>query len=372
MNKPTILAVDDTPENLDVIKGILVPTYRVKSALNGKTAIQIAQATPPNLILLDIMMPEMDGLEVCRQLKASDTTKEIPIIFVTAMDDEQDELHGFALGGVDYVRKPLSPLILQARVGAHIALQQARHELRIKNELLLQERETVENIVIKMRKDAYFDTSHLRFSIEPLEKTNGDVLFSACRADGGQHILLGDFTGHGLSAAIGGPLAAAFFYSRTRDGMNAEVILQEINDVLQKQLPANMFMAAAMVEVSPERDCFRYWNAGLPDLIFFPGDNREPRHLISQYLPLGIRNALPLTTGEWIPWHEQSRLYLYSDGLIEARNEHKEMFGYPRLLELLRQIFLEGSSLDQVVKMIRDYGNGPERLDDMTIAELRR
>jgi len=121
--KQTILAVDDAPENIDVLRGILADDYKVKVATNGEKALKIAFSdTPPDLVLLDIMMPEMDGYEVCRQLKADPRTKKIPVIFVTARGEIEDEAHGFELGAVDYITKPVSPPIVHARVEAQLAL----------------------------------------------------------------------------------------------------------------------------------------------------------------------------------------------------------------------------------------------------------
>jgi len=123
LSKQTILAVDDAPENIDVLRGILANDYRVKVAINGEKALKIAFSdTPPDLILLDIMMPGMDGYEVCRRLKTDPRTKNIPVIFVTAKGEVDDEAHGFELGAVDYITKPVSPPIVHARVQAQLAL----------------------------------------------------------------------------------------------------------------------------------------------------------------------------------------------------------------------------------------------------------
>ncbi len=119
----TILVVDDAPENIDVLVGILGHQYRVKIALNGEKALQIAASPePPDLILLDIMMPGMDGLEVCRRLKAASGTIGIPVIFVTAKGEMDDESRGFEAGAVDYITKPVNPLLVIARVKTHLAL----------------------------------------------------------------------------------------------------------------------------------------------------------------------------------------------------------------------------------------------------------
>lgn len=128
--KPTILVVDDVPENIDVLGGILKSEYRVKAATDGERALRIAMSDPPpDLILLDIMMPGMDGFEVCRQLKVSAWTRNIPVIFVTALHELPDETKGFASGAVDYIIKPIRPGVVMARVKTHLALYDRNREL---------------------------------------------------------------------------------------------------------------------------------------------------------------------------------------------------------------------------------------------------
>jgi len=123
LEKQVILVVDDVPANIDVLSEILRPIYQVKVVTNGVMALKIAMGPkPPDLILLDIMMPGMDGYEVCRQLKASPATCHIPVIFVSAMDEVKDETKGFELGAVDYITKPVSPPIVKARVKTQLAL----------------------------------------------------------------------------------------------------------------------------------------------------------------------------------------------------------------------------------------------------------
>ena len=115
--KAVILAVDDTPENLDTVKSILVPDYIVKAAINGMVALKIAGRKPPDLILLDIMMPGMDGYEVCRQLKSDSSTAHIPVIFLSGDQDSSSKAKGLELGAADFVTKPIDPVILKASIG---------------------------------------------------------------------------------------------------------------------------------------------------------------------------------------------------------------------------------------------------------------
>lgn len=133
----TILVVDDTPENIDVLKAILSPEYAIKVATSGGLALRLAQMAPkPDLVLLDVVMPEMDGYEVCRHLKGSDDTSAIPIIFITAKGEAEDVALGFALGGADYITKPISAPIVLARVRTHLML----HDERLHLEGLVRER----------------------------------------------------------------------------------------------------------------------------------------------------------------------------------------------------------------------------------------
>jgi adenylate cyclase len=128
LTKKTILAVDDAREILAAVRGILAPTHTIKAVRDGEMALKIVEKQKPDLILLDILMPKMDGYEVCRRLKENPETRDIPVIFLTAQDQTTDEAKGFELGAADYIHKPFSPSILKARVGTHLAL---RHHMQV-------------------------------------------------------------------------------------------------------------------------------------------------------------------------------------------------------------------------------------------------
>jgi putative two-component system response regulator len=136
MNSPqaTILVVDDTPENLELMSGLLKDQYRVRVANNGERALRLAAADPaPDLVLLDVMMPGIDGYEVCRRLKADPATAGTPVIFLTAKAEIEDERQGLSLGAVDYITKPISPPIVLARIKTHLTLKAAADRLRNQN-----------------------------------------------------------------------------------------------------------------------------------------------------------------------------------------------------------------------------------------------
>ena len=130
-SRPMVLVVDDSPDGLQILNEILKRQYDVRLARSGEQALQAAQQNPrPDAILLDIMMPGMDGYEVCARLKASNATKDIPVIFLTAKADIDDAQRGFDLGGADYITKPILPPVVLARISTHIALKQAREFIK--------------------------------------------------------------------------------------------------------------------------------------------------------------------------------------------------------------------------------------------------
>lgn len=150
--RSTVLIVDDTPENLTILGETLRPHYRVRAAISGERALHaVTIGTLPDVILLDVMMPDMDGYQVLQALKADAATRDIPVIFVTAMDSVEGETHGLALGAVDYITKPFNPDIVLARVRTHIELAKARERLHDENAWLEREvaRRTNENALIR-------------------------------------------------------------------------------------------------------------------------------------------------------------------------------------------------------------------------------
>jgi len=156
--RPTVLVVDDTPENIHVLSGVLQDEYSVRVATSGERALTAARTDPqPDLILLDVKMPVMDGYEVCRRLKNDYQTQRIPVIFVTGMGEAEDEARGFELGAVDYIVKPVSPAIVRARVRTHIQLyDQKRHLLELVQQRTRELEDTRLQIIRRLGRAAEF------------------------------------------------------------------------------------------------------------------------------------------------------------------------------------------------------------------------
>jgi len=371
-NKPTILIVDDAPENIDILKRALLGDYLVRAAPNGQIALKAAQIRPyPNLALLDIVMPGMDGYEVCRQLKANAITKDIPVIFVTAKSEENDEIEGLKLGAVDYITKPYSIPIVQARIKTHLTLQSTKQKLDEHNQFLLHERELIEAIILKMRKADTFDERYLRYIISPVEKTAGDMLISIFTPDGRQLVFLGDFTGHGLPAAIGGPLVIYILHELARRGASGEQILAEINDQLCARLPVGIFLAATLVELSPERTQATLWNAGLPDALSIR-NGLIHGHFPSGMLPLGISKKLDVAGAAIaMSLEDNDHLYIFSDGIIETKGSNAEMFGMDRLERFLKKVATGECALDNLMALLNEHVESSSHNDDITLVEVK-
>ncbi|MBF0401380.1 MAG: hybrid sensor histidine kinase/response regulator [Magnetococcales bacterium] len=150
---PRVLIVDDVPANIKVLLPTLQPDFDVSIATNGQQALQLAKSQQPDLILLDIIMPDMDGYEVCRHLKADEQTRDIPVIFITAKDDESDEMTGLELGAVDYITKPFSVAIVHARTKTHLGLKKAREKIEKQNKALIEANSLREEVNRILRHD---------------------------------------------------------------------------------------------------------------------------------------------------------------------------------------------------------------------------
>lgn len=182
--KATILVVDDTPDNLALMHNLLKGDYHVKVAGSGEKALKIAASnSPPDMILLDIMMPNMDGYEVCRRLKRDPWTMDIPVIFITAKTDEEDEKKGLELGAIDYITKPISPPIVMARVKNHLALQErsSREEVETRRNLLKQ---SLERLLMQLEQKLPEECAMATVTVDPEKlKVVCDKLESLLTAD---------------------------------------------------------------------------------------------------------------------------------------------------------------------------------------------
>lgn len=249
-------------------------------------------------------------------------------------------------------------------------LLQKLSALKGQNSSLTEERVLIESVLTNIRAAEDFDDRGIDYLLESVENTAGDILLAARRPDGVRHYLIGDFTGHGLTSAMASPTVADIFYSMTKKGMDPPSILRETNVKLCSKLPANIFLAAAFIEVN-EKDCeLRVWNAGLPDQLVLR-DHGPWQRLASDALPLGI-------VEDWMPEEVVEldiqmgdTIYAFSDGVIEVSKDNGELFGIDRLEMELCRISHEQRPLSSLLGTLASFGGKPKHGDDISLLEIR-
>lgn len=367
----TVLVVDDSPPVLALVDDSLRADYQVRAATSGSAALALLERDHAvDLILLDVMMPDMDGFETCQRIKADARWRDIPIIFLTALSGNGDEVHGLRLGAVDYIAKPVVPITLRARVRTHMELCRVRRELERSNARLQAERELIEAMTLRMRADPDFDARHLRCLMQPMERTSGDICLAAFCPDGRQMVLVGDFTGHGLVAAIGGGGARQVFHAACARNATLETLARELNAWLYQTLLQSQFMAAIMVEVSAGRDHVRLWGGGMCEPLYADRHghvqpialNGFPLGLLPQIELDGEVRSLSVLPGE--------RLLLYSDGCVEAVDLGGQMYGTDRLLRRYGELPAGEALLQSLLADVEDFASGQPQRDDFVLLEI--
>ncbi len=380
MSKSRILVVDDTPANIKILADLLRRDYLLSVATCGEDAIEIAGSEDrPDLILLDIMMPEMDGYEVCQRLKADPRTAEIPVIFVTAMTEVDDETKGFALGAVDYITKPIRPPIVQARVAAQLELSLARKTLAAQNQILHESLAMAAQVQRSLLPKAPPRLPGLEVAgrMIPCDAVGGDYLDFLPPDDfagRGFGVAVGDVAGHGPAAALLMTAARACLRMRgARPGDLSEVV-NDINRHLATDLgDVERFMTFCLVEC--DGDTLRWVSAGHePPLLVDPASGTTV-DLEGGGPVLGIDPDLTYDSYS-TPFAPGQVVALCTDGITEAWNPDDQQFGRERLRQSLLAHASQGLDATALLKAVmRDVfefrGDEPQR-DDITLVILRR
>ncbi len=374
-----ILIADDDRINRMALNTMLKKDgHIVYIATNGQEAVTLFEQHQPDLVLMDVMMPDMDGYEATSRIKALTGERFVPVIFLTAMTDTQALVHCVECGGDDFLPKPYNHAILKARIVAlerirqlYTTLQTQKDALASHHRRLQREYEVAEKLCSMIVHPGCLDAPHLKYLLSPMAIFNGDLLLAARTPAGGLHIMLGDFTGHGLPAAVGAMPVADLFYAMTAKGYAISDIVAEANQKLKAILPTGVFCAAALLDLDATYNQLTVWNGGLPDVLVRQPSGGPLRRLRSQHLPLGVvDNARLDRSVEVLDLMPGERVYAYTDGVIEASAPNGEMFSQPRLEVYLTQ----DCAPEQVFETICDgliafRADGPQR-DDLTLIEI--
>lgn len=370
--KMNVLVVDDTQINVTLLSHLIAKLDGCESVgfTDPIEGLAWCAAHSPDLVLLDYMMPGIDGIEFLRRFREIPGRADIPVLIVTANDQIEVRHRALEAGANDFLTKPVDKAEFTSRVRNMLALRASRRRLEQQNLILSDEKELLEDIVTRMRSSSPFDARGLRHVQRSLERTAGDLVLSARCPDGTHHVLVGDFSGHGLTAAFGAPLVSWIFYHLTAEGRDLGHILEELNGTLSRQLPTQIYMAAGALELASGGDLARLWNFGLPPLLCL-GEAHEPLRVKSNGLPLGIVESADCATPHAeIDFAPDARIYQYTDGLTEAESADGEQYGQARLEELLTSIHREQLPLEAVWAELDAYCGGRGLSDDAVLVEV--
>jgi two-component system, HptB-dependent secretion and biofilm response regulator len=349
--------------------------HRVLTASNGLEALALFQQERPHLVLMDALMPVMDGFEAARRIKQLAGEELVPIIFLTSLSEGEALVRCLEAGGDDFLAKPYNRIILEAKIKAMDRLRrlqdtvlQQRDLIAKHNEHLLNEQRVAKAVFDKVAHSGCLNAPNIRYLQSPYAVFNGDLLLAAYKPSGGMHVLLGDFTGHGLPAAIGAMPLAEVFYGMTAKGYSLADILREINAKLRHILPRGVFCCATLLNLSFQRQEVEVWNGGLPEGYLLRHDGQRSA-LVSRHLPLGVLEPERFNDScEVYSLAVGDRIFLLSDGVLEACNGQQELFGEARLLQVLNSNQMPGRLFDEVQQALKQFSGQPQ--DDVSLVEV--
>jgi CheY-like chemotaxis protein len=339
-------------------------------AVDGEQAIQLFIEKKPDMVLLDVMMPVLDGIDTARRMRELAGKELVPIIFLTSLHDAKDLAACLDAGGDDFLSKPYNPVILKAKLNAFTRMRRLHTEVSAQREFLLQEQRMAKSIFDNIVHHGALNAPNIRYQISPMSVFNGDVLVAAQQPTGDILVLLGDFTGHGLPAAIGTLPLSEIFHGMAMKGFALEYIMREINSKLKNVLPLGVFCCATAVSLNFRNRCIEAWAGGLPAGAIFNRRTGQLREITSTHLPLGILSAQEFKYEPCLfDMDKDDLIYLWSDGLLETASPDGELFGEQRL----REVFARSRDkvmFEELLRAVGDFSEDSEQLDDHTLIEI--
>ncbi len=375
-----VLIVDDEQANRLILQAMLKKSgHEVVEACNGQEAVELFDEHHPELVLMDVMMPVMDGYDATRAIKDKSVKHFTPVIFLTAITDEDALVKCVESGGDDFLTKPYNRTILQAKIAAMERIRLLNHTITKQNQELGEyhkyiqhEQEVAEKIFSKLMQQGETDLPMVNIFRESAATFNGDICLVTRQPSGVIYLLVGDFTGHGLAAALGALPATQIFYAMSNKGFSIDEIIIEINQRLKSLLPTGMFLAASVLQLDPSTSTASIWHGGLPDIIMVSGQDRSMTKLSSKHLPLGVVDKSSLHfQPEHIKLSDNDRIIIYSDGLIETFNKKGEIFGMERLERVISEAGdTDNSYIDIIISDLEDFRKDVMSHDDVSVVEF--
>ncbi|NQZ08032.1 MAG: fused response regulator/phosphatase [Algicola sp.] len=372
-----VLVVDDQELNRVLLQFLLQDEgYEVVIATNGEEALERFDDNEIDLVLLDVVMPVMDGFATAPLLKEKAGELYLPIIFITALDDQASLKRCLEVGGDDFLNKPFDKVILSAKIRAHARIRalalktlEQKKQLEYHQNQINREHEIVDHVFKNALMDNYQDKEVVDFYMSPHSMFNGDVLLIATNPVGGIYVLMGDFTGHGLSAAIGALPLSKTFYSMAKKGLSVGDMAAELNNQLLQLLPDDMFCAATILEMNSSGKSISLWIGGMPDTFLVKPDGTLNKIINSQHMALGVLEADEFeTTVLNIETNPGDRVVLYTDGIIESVNLEGEMYSETRFEDFFQAD--KDTSIETLINELIAFRGEAEQNDDISMAYL--
>lgn len=333
----TILVVDDTATNRQILAAFLKKLgFSVIMAEDGAQAVEKFTHENPDIILMDVMMPIMDGYEATRRIKAAAGERWVPVIFLSALDKEENLVAGLDAGGDDYLHKPVNFVILDAKLRSIVRTLDLQKRLDANSQHLQEyhdaqeaENALAQDIVNRQMLRTGLRDPKVQHWLTPAANFSGDIVAATRAPDGALYVLLADATGHGLGAAICTLPVLAVFYSLAETGVPLAHIISEVNRQLLATMPVGRFVAASLLRVDRATGVAEVWIGGTPDVLVLNEQGRVVRSVAASHLPLGVAefDAAELKS-EQIAIGSDSQFVLFSDGLLEATNVEGAQFGF--------------------------------------------
>lgn len=370
-----ILVVDDLPTNrLKLSLGLRQHGHTVKEAENGRQALTMLRAEPFDLVLLDIVMPEMDGYEVLAQMKEDRALREVPVIVISAQDELESVVRGIELGAEDYLPKSFHPVLLKARIDACLEKKYLRdkEQERIDRDLSLAREIQVGALPREVPELAGYEIAAWS---RPAEKTGGDIYDLIPLENHRMALLLADATGHGIGPALSVTRMQAMFRMGLLLGFDPGKVMSRINTQLKQDLPPNHFITAfgGILDGSAHRIYYHSW--GQAPLLHYDAALDRIQWLEASALPMGILEDVPIAAPVSREMRPGDLFAVISDGFFEYQNRAGEPFGNERIGAWVRTVHRSGvnqSTIESLAERTLDFAAGAPQEDDMTVILIRR
>jgi sigma-B regulation protein RsbU (phosphoserine phosphatase) len=367
-----VLLVDDAKANLDILVEGLKSDHKLSLALNGEMALQVAARTPPDLVLLDIVMPGLDGYEVCRRLRQMPETAEVPIMFLSSLEEVQNKTRGFEAGANDYLTKPFEMLevkvrvrsLLKAKAYADAVKEKIAYDLRIAREIQMG---ILPTDVAAVTEGTGLEAHAI---LHPAQAVGGDLYEVLRTPDGNLVAVMGDVSGKGIPAALFMAVTTTLVRALAPDSRTPAEILRRVSDALASQNPRNMFVTILCAIYDVRTGRLDYASAGHPPPVLIRKGKAE-------FLPLepdmaaGIMAGLSAPT-QSVQLQPGDQVVLYTDGVTEAFNAAGELYGEARLLAELtgRSGRTAAETTDSLLQSVRAHAAEHPQSDDIAVLVL--